>query len=70
METGEITICASQSAPEPFSYTMTYSDNGSGFKTSLSKDGLGMEIINGLVGQLHGNITVTGEHGFNAEIAF
>lgn len=48
-----------------------YSDNGSGFDfNELSKRGLGLEIIKGLIDQLDGNIKTNSNNGFELMIYF
>ncbi len=47
-----------------------YHDNGKGFDANSDGAGLGMEIIKGLVGQLHGRVSFDGNNGFEASILF
>ncbi|MCB9190457.1 MAG: hypothetical protein H6602_02160 [Flavobacteriales bacterium] len=53
-----------------YSSKFIYSDNGKGFEGELKGNGLGMEIIRGLVGQLHGIVSFEGSNGYEATILF
>lgn len=67
---GRIEIRTKEVKEGEFCCLLSYSDDGVGFDALPEGDGLGMEIITGLVGQLHGKLTVDGKDGFNAEIRF
>lgn len=53
-----------------YSSKFIYTDNGKGFEGELKGNGLGMEIIRGLVGQLHGKVSFEGSKGYEATILF
>ncbi len=47
-----------------------YRDNGKGFEGMPKGEGLGLEIIKGLVGQLHGRVSFDGSNGYEVKILF
>ncbi|MGB0917989.1 MAG: hypothetical protein ACPGU4_10390, partial [Flavobacteriales bacterium] len=69
-DNGEIKIVTRKCNEANYSSCFEYKDNGKGFDQLPKSNGLGMEIIKGLTGQLHGQITMDGNNGFNATILF
>ncbi|MBL4587246.1 MAG: sensor histidine kinase [Flavobacteriales bacterium] len=67
---GIINIQTGTTQTKPYSFSFIYKDNGVGYGGKLQNKGLGMEIIKGLVGQLHGKVEFKGENGFEAKILF
>jgi two-component sensor histidine kinase len=52
-------------------YLLQYQDNGIGFDFNTThNNGLGLEIIKGLIDQLHGTVTVLTHNGFGLQIRF
>ena len=69
-EHGSVKITTSKIDKSPYSSQFVYQDDGKGYDTASKSDGLGLEIINGLTGQLRGKIEIDGSNGFRATIQF
>ena len=67
---GKIKITTQKIDRDGYSSRFVYQDNGKGFDGQPKATGLGMEIITGLAGQLHGKVSMNGDDGFNATIHF
>ena len=67
---GSITITTSNIEHAKYSAQFIYQDNGHGFTGKPRKGGLGLEIINGFVGQLHGSVEMDGSEGYRATVRF
>jgi two-component system, sensor histidine kinase PdtaS len=46
------------------------SDNGPGVEDSVGKQGLGMEILEGLTDQINGTLTIAHDHGTTVRVDF
>jgi two-component sensor histidine kinase len=46
------------------------SDNGPGVENSVGKQGLGMEILEGLTDQINGTLTIAHDHGTTVRVDF
>lgn len=61
---GQIRISISEDETVP-KYRLAYTDNGTGFEFNSNKSkGLGIEIIHGLIDQLHGKLETRNNNGF------
>jgi len=69
-DTGTIRISTRQANMAKYAFELTYQDNGNGFGSEMQQQGLGMKIITGLVGQLHGKIDFDGTNGFRVKLLF
>lgn len=69
-EEGRISIATQALVDSKYTSELTYQDNGNGYNSTPSVDGLGLEIIKGLTGQLHGKVEMDGRDGFSAKIQF
>lgn len=65
-----ITIRTMNAQIPAYTSEFIYNDNGKGFEQSPEGEGLGLEIIKGLVGQLHGRVSFDGSNGYEVKILF
>lgn len=65
-----ITIQTMSAQTQGHASQFIYRDNGKGFAGRPEGEGLGLEIIKGLVGQLHGRVSFDGSNGYEANILF